>query len=253
MTRIGKAVIERAKQMKRNGKTNSEISVVLKMGKRTVVHYTAWLGPRRFMGVKRELPLGALGMNAAKAGIHAYLIAEGDLKTSKPRRNENYKRAVLEFWNSSQLLLRDFVERVERVYGYQPRVDCKRGRVELRRVEVVKDLLKYGSYSSHDWDIPSEVMNGGVALKRELVRCFGDSEGHVSKSKNEIVFKSVNLHGLRKVEQLLRDLVIPSRINGPYSNSYKLVISTRPNLEKYYHQISFINPERRRRLERLVK
>lgn len=239
--------------MKRNGKTNSEISVVLKMGKRTVVRYTAWLGPRRFMGVKRELPPSALGMNVDKAGIHAYLIAEGDLKTSKPRRNESYKRAVLEFWNSSKPLLRDFVEHVGRVYGYQPRIDYKRGRVELRRVEVVKDLRKYSSYSSHDWDIPSEAMNGDIALKREWVRCFGDSEGHVSKSKNEIVFKSVNLHGLKKVEQLLRDLDIPSRINGPYSNAYKLVVSTKPNLEKYYHQINFINPERRRRLESLVK
>ncbi len=253
MVRIDKTVIERAKQMKRDGKTNSEISAVLKMGKRTVVHYTAWLGPRRFMGVRSELPLSALGINVDKASIHAYLIAEGNTKASKPKRNENYKRVVLEFWNSSPILLKDFIERVKRVYDYQPSIDCKRGRVELRRVEVVKDLLKFGSYSSHNWNIPSEITRGDADLKRAWIRCFGDSEGHVSKSKNEIVFKSVNLHGLRKVKQLLKDLDIPSRINGPYSNAYKLVVSTRPNLEKYCRQMSFINPERRERLEKILR
>lgn len=42
--KINKSVIEKAKEMKRKGSTNSEIALALGIGKRTVVRYTAWLG-----------------------------------------------------------------------------------------------------------------------------------------------------------------------------------------------------------------
>lgn len=149
--------------------------------------------------------------------------------------------------------MRDFVEHVRQVYGYEPRIDYKRGRVELRRVEVVEDLLKYGPHGSRIWTIPHEIMNGNSETKREWLRRYGDGEGHVSRSKNEIVLKSVNLRGLRKVRQLLLSLDIPSRTNGLYTGAYKLVVSTRPYLKKYNDVLSFRNPERRERLQNLIK
>lgn len=192
-------------------------------------------------------------MRPDKAGIHAYLIAEGDLKASKPKRNESYRRIVFEFWNSSPILLTDFVEHVKRVYEYEPRIDRKRGRVEIRRAEVVRDLVKYGPYGSRLWTIPDGILNAEGKTRREWARCYGDSEGHVSTSKNEIVLKPVNLSGLKKVRQLLQSLGIPSRINGPYTGAYKLAVSTKPNLRKYRDVVSFINPERQSRLDNLLQ
>jgi len=75
-----RSVIGKAKEMKRLGWTNSAIASALGMGKRTVVRHTAWLGPRRLIGVRRVLPSGASEMTAVKAGIHAYLVADGNTK-----------------------------------------------------------------------------------------------------------------------------------------------------------------------------
>jgi len=218
-----------------------------------MVRYTAWLGPRSFMGVRRPLPPHASEMTADKAGIHAYLVSEGNKKSSRPRRDNNYRRIVLEFWNTYPLLLKDFVDHVKRVYNYQPWIDHKRGRVELKRVAVVNDLLKYGPYDSYDWTIPSEVINGNSDVKREWVRCFGDGEGYVSKRKKEIRFKSVNPSGLKKIRFLLYTLGISSRINGPYDNAYVLTMSKSQDLMKYHEIVGFINPERKERLVKLLK
>ena len=165
-------------------------------------------------------------------------------KASKPRRTESYRRVGLEFWNTNPVLLRDFANHVKRVYDYQPWIDFKRGRVEIRRVAVVNDLLKYGPYDSHNWAIPSEITNGDLNVRREWIRCFGDGEGHVSKSKKEITFKSVNLSGLEKFKQLLYGLGIPSRMNGPYDGAYVLTISKSSELRKYHEIISFVIPEK---------
>jgi len=235
--------------MKRKGMTNSEIASALGISKRTAVRYTAWLGPRSFMGVRRPLPPHAYRMTAAKAGIHAYLVAEGNRKASKPRRTESYRRVGLEFWNSNPVLLRDFADHVKQVYDYQPWIDFKRGRVEIRRVAVVNDLLKYGPYDSHNWTIPSEIINGDLDIRKEWIRCFGDGEAHISKSKREITIKSVNLSGLEKIRHLLYGLGIPSRINGPYDGAYVLTVSRPSNLCRYQKIIGFIGLEKRKRLE----
>lgn len=248
---INASLIEKAKEMKRKGYTNSKIANALGIGKRTVVRYTAWLGPRSFMGVRRPLPPYASEMTVAKAGIHAYLVAEGNKKASRPRRDNNYRRVVLGFWNTCPVLLRDFADHVKRVYDYQPWIDYKRGRVEVKRVAVVNDLLKYGPYDSYNWSIPFEVMNGDFDVKREWIRCFGDGEGHVSKSKKEITFKSVNVSGLKKIKFLLFRLGIASRINGPYDGAYVLTISRFSNLRRYRKIVGFINPNRREGLARL--
>jgi len=248
--KIDLSVIEKAREMKGKGYTNSRIANALGIGKRTVVRYTAWLGPRSFMGVRRPLPPHASEMTADKAGIHAYLVAEGNKKVSRPRRDNNYQRVVLEFWNTCPVLLRDFADHVKQVYDYQPWIDYKRGRVEIKRVAVVNDLLTYNPYDSYNWTIPSEVMNGDFNVKREWIRCFGDGEGHVSKSKIEITFKSVNIAGLKKIRSLLHELDITSRINGPYENAYVLIVSKSTFLRRYHNLVGFISPEKRERLRK---
>lgn len=249
---IDPLVTEKARQMKREGHTNSRIADALGIGKRTVVRHTAWLGPRSFMGVRLPLPPHANEMTADKAGIHAYLVAEGNKKASRPRRDNNYRRIVLEFWNTCPILLRDFADHVKRVYDYQPWIDYKRGRVEVKRVAVVNDLLKYGPYDSYNWTIPSEVMDGDSSVKREWVRCFGDGEGHVSKSKKEITFKSVNFSGLEKIKFLLDGLGISSRINGPYDGAYVLTMSKSSNVKEYYRIMGFVNQDKKERLTKMI-
>jgi len=121
--------------------------------------------------------------------------------------------------------------------------------VEIRRVAVVNDLLRYGPYSSHNWTIPSEIINGDLDVRREWIRCFGDGEAHVSKSKREITLKSVNISGLEKIKLLLYGLGIPSRINGPYYNgAYVLKVSRSPNLFKYRKIIGFISSEKKKKI-----
>jgi len=249
---INPSVIEKAREMKRKGYTNSRIANALGIGKRTVVRYTAWLGPRSFMGVKRPLPPHTSEMTADKAGVHAYLVAEGNKKASRPRRDNNYRRVVLEFWNTCPVLLKDFADHVKRVYDYQPWIDYKRGRVEVKRIAVVNDLLKYGPYDSYNWTIPSEIMNGDSNVKGEWIRCFGDGEGHVSKSKKEITIKSVNMLGLKKTQSLLSELRVPSRINGPYDGAYMLTVSKFSDLTEYHEMIGFVNPEKRERLKKVI-
>ena len=249
---IDPSLIEKAKEMKRKGHTNSRIANALGIGKRTVVRYTAWLGPRSFMGVRRPLPPHASKMTADKAGIHAYLVAEGNKKASRPRRDNSYRRVVLEFWNTCSVLLRDFADHVKRMYDYHPWIDYKRGRVEVKRVAVVNDLLKYGPYDSYNWTIPLEVMDGNSDVKREWIRCFGDGEGHVSKSKREITFKSVNFVGLERITSLLSVFNIHSRVNGPYEESYVLTISRALNIRGYHRNVGFLHPEKKERLVNLL-
>lgn len=250
--RIHRSIIEKARDMKREGLTNSAIASALGIGKRTVVRHTAWLGPRSLMGVRRVLPPHAEEMTAAKAGIHAYLVADGNRKASKPRRDESYRRVSLEFWNTNPVLLRDFANRVKQVYDYQAWIDSKRGRVEVRRVAVVQDLLRYGPYGSRKWTIPRKIMDSDLDIRREWVRCFGDAEGHVSKSKNEITVKSVNLSGLEKLKQMLSGLGIFSHINGPYEGAYVLRVSRTSDVKRYAETISFLDSRKRQRLVKLT-
>jgi len=147
----------------------------------------------------------------------------------------------LEFWNTDPVLLRDFANRVKQVYDYQAWIDFKRGRVEVRRGAVVQDSLRYGPYGSRKWTIPREIMDGDPDIKREWIRCFGDAEGHVSKSKNEIVVKSVNLLGLMKLGQMLSGFGIFSRINGQYEGAYVLGVSRMLDVKKYAETINFLD------------
>lgn len=148
--------------------------------------------------------------------------------------------------------LRDFANRVKQVYDYQAWIDLKRGRVEVRRVAVVQDLLRYGAYGSRKWTIPRAIMDADLDVRREWIRCFGDAEGHVSKSKNEIAVKSINLSGLEKLRQMLSGLGVFSHINGPYEGAYVLRISRTSDVKRYAETINFLDSEKRKRLLRLT-
>lgn len=248
-TPIAPEDLQKMIDLKKKGRLNENIAQVFGVGLRSVERHTAHVGPRSPM---IALPRSSLHWSVEKAKIHGYLCADGNEEESS-----GYK--VLRFTNSCKLLLNCFKKCVERVYGIKPS-QSRDNALRICHAIVVRDLLRYSPYTSHEWTVPRELFYEGKGVRAAWVQAFFDGDAYFEMTwsrrgswKRRITVTSVNERGLASVVKLLGTLGIESRVRGPHSDGlYRLVISRKENMEKFAATVNSLHPKKRRKLVRML-
>ncbi len=185
------------------------------------------------------------------ASIHAYLCADGYVIKNPSTQEHKYYRIGLR--NTNKVLLKDFQNKFFKVFKKKPRLIIRQ-RCEIGSKEIYYKLInKYSSFYSREWSVPK--------LSKEIIkswlRSFFDCESWVVCRKaidRHIGLDSVNNKGLIDVKRMLLLFKIRSKIKTINNrNIYRLHIFGKDNLLKFQREIGFLHPDKKRKLEDVVK
>lgn len=180
--------------------------------------------------------------NEDLVAIHAYLCADGYVIRNPETQKQKYYKIGLR--NTNFILLQDFQERFFRYFKIKPHL-YPHQRCQLGSKEIYEKLTnQFGSFYSHEWNMPS--------LNKELtkiwLRSYFDCEGWVfckSHQNRHIGADCVNEKGLSQVKSSLELFGINSILKKlRYRKLYRLVIYGRDNLIKFEKEIGFLHPEK---------
>ncbi|MBU3906662.1 MAG: hypothetical protein KKA64_00235 [Nanoarchaeota archaeon] len=182
------------------------------------------------------------------AAVHAYLCADGYVTTNNKWK---YYRAGLR--NTNLILLEDFQERFEKVFGSKPTIRKDR-RCEKCSKEIYEKLTeKFGSFYSWEWRMPK--LN--LKLSRIWLRAYFDCEGWVFCKKRQnrhIGVDCVNEIGLNQVIDALNRLGIKSvkKFNAK-RKIYRILIYSKENLQRFKDKVGFLHPEKNKKLNEVLE
>jgi len=182
------------------------------------------------------------------AAVHAYLCADGYVI-----KNDKFKYYRAGLRNTQLILLKDFQERFEKVFGVRPTIR-KEGRCEKSSKEIYEKLTKeFGSFYSWEWQMPELDED----LMRIWLRAYFDCEGWVFCKKHQnrhIGADCVNESGLNQVILSLNTLGIQTiKKYNKKKNIYRILIYGKENLIKFKEKIGFLHPEKAKKLDESIK
>jgi len=180
------------------------------------------------------------------ASIHAYLCADGYVIKNPPTQKYKYYKIGLR--NTNLVLLKDFQEKFEKVFGIKPRL-VEGQRCEIGSKEIYWLLNKeFGSFYSREWQMP--LMR--IGLLPFWLRSFFDCEGWAtckSHQDRHIGLESVNRIGLEKIGKALNQFGIKSKIKKRNDRDiFSLKIFGKENLIRFREKINFLHPSKKEKL-----
>jgi len=194
--------------------------------------------------------------------IHGYVAADGGIYSYKNKdrhggklRIRKYKKT--RFYNKEAALIKDFLKTIKLLYPkiksikYYP----KRYEIEVRNYRISKDILQLGKIGSKVWEVPKD-----LSRRQKIIwlRAFVDGEGTVSNSNHDryVVINSINREGLKEVSNSLKELGIENkfyRIDFRDYIYYRIKISRKENLVRFYKLIGFNHLKRQNKLAEVIK
>jgi len=190
-------------------------------------------------------------INEDFAAVHAYLCADGYVIKNPERQKKKYY--CIGFRNTHLILLKDFQERFERVFGVKPHlIEGQRCRIGSRKIyEMLTE--KFGSFYSWEWRMPK--LN--QKLSRIWLRAYFDCEGWVTCKSHQnrmIGVDCVNELGIKQVQDTLKELGIESKVKKRNTrNIFSLFIFGKDNLIKFSEKVGFLSPLKMERLSNVLK
>ena len=186
-------------------------------------------------------------MNEYLAAVHAYLCADGYVVKNPLTQKHKYHRVGLR--NQNLVLLQDFQERFERVFGIKPHL--REGeRCEIGSREIYEKLTdSFGSFYSWHWSMPKL----DKSLYGIWLRAFFDCEGWVtcnSHQNRQIGVDCVNEKGLLQVYEALKMLGISSKVKKRNTRDiYHLSIYGKESIIAFRERVGFLHPDKKGRLD----
>ncbi len=181
------------------------------------------------------------------ASIHAYLCADGYvIKNPKTQKHKYY---ALGFRNTNLILLKDFQDKFEKIFGIRPHLD-KGQRCRIGSKKIYELLTKkFDSFYSWEWKMPK--------LNKELtkiwLRAYFDCEGWVfckTHQNRHIGIDCVNEKGLNQIIFALNSLDIKTiKKFNKKRNIYRIFIYGKENLIIFNNKIGFLHPDKDRKLK----
>jgi len=181
------------------------------------------------------------------AVVHAYLCADGYV--IKNPRTQKHKYYHIGLRNTNDVLLKDFQEKFNKVFGIKPVIAHERCIAHSR--EIFEKLTKNYSYYSYEWQMPK--LN-----KKQLrlwLRAFFDCEGWVElqEGKNRAIrVDCVNLKGIKSVKIALNRLGIDSAIKKGKRPIYRLNICGLDDIARFKEIVGFLHPDKKSLLDRAI-
>ena len=188
--------------------------------------------------------------NEDLAVIHAYLCADGYvIKNPSTQKHKYYKIGLR---NTNLLLLKDFQNRFEKIWGIKP-ILTEKQRCQKGSRPIYEFLTQnFGSFYSWEWRMPR--LN--KRLSNIWLRTYFDCEGWVSIEKHKsrlIGADCVNLSGLKQVKAALAKNGIKSKIKKQNRrNIFRLYIYGKDNLIRFKKNIDFYHPQKFIKLQKAI-
>jgi len=184
------------------------------------------------------------------ASVHAYLCADGYVVKNPPSQIHKYYRAG--FRNTNLVLLRDFQDKFEKVFGIKPRL-VEGQRCEKGSKEIYELLTKeFGSFYSWHWKMPELPLE----LSKIWLRAYFDCEGWVtckSHQNRHIGLDCVNEKGINQIKVALDKLRIPCKLKFREKQKiYRMHIFGRDNLIRFDKEIGFLHPLKKEKLKKAL-
>jgi len=181
------------------------------------------------------------------AAVHAYLCADGYVIKNPETQKQKYY--MIGFRNTNLILLKDFQDKFEKVFGVTPYL-IKGQRCRLGSKQIYDRLTKeFGSFYSWEWKMPK--LN--KKLSKIWLRAYFDCEGWVFCKKHQnrhIGADCVNKKGLNQVISALNIFGIKTiKKYNDKRNIYRIFIYGKENLKKFAKQIDFLHPEKSNKLK----
>ena len=178
---------------------------------------------------------------ASEARIHAHICGDGHLYTEKGDWGTRY---IIEYTNTNQSLIEEFVNDAKHAYNASPTVIWRRNKrsyiARFKSRYAFRRLTSLGAGSSNNWRIDIKILDENKFLIVNWLGAFFDDEAYVDTSTKRIAVTSVNLKGLKDVSTLLEFIGIKSCIYKiMHGRAFKLVISRKQNLLKYAEKVGF--------------
>jgi len=189
-------------------------------------------------------------MDENLAVVHAYLCADGYVvKNPKTQKQKYY---VIGFRNTTLVLLKDFQEKFEKVFGIKPHlIEGQRCRIGNKKIY---ELLtkEFGSFYSWEWRMPK--LNN--KLSKIWLRAYFDCEGWVTCKSHQnrmIGADCVNEIGIMQIKRKLGRLRIKAKIKKRNTrNIFSMFIFGRENLIKFQEKIGFLHPSKKEKLNKVL-
>ena len=184
------------------------------------------------------------------AAIHAYLCADGYVIKSK---NPKYKYFHIGFRNTNLILLRDFQEKFEKVFGIKPYlIEGQRCRIGSK--EIYEKLTNgFGSFYSWEW----KMLRLNKELLKVWLRAYFDCESWVtckSHQNRQIGIDCVNKKGINQIKQALDKFNIKSFVKKRNTrNIFSLKIYGKENLIRFQKEIYFLHPDKKEKLKKAIE
>lgn len=190
-------------------------------------------------------------MNEDLVSIHAYLCADGYVIRNPSTQKQKYYKIGLR--NTNSVLLNDFRDKFERVFGVKPHIRIGE-RCEIGSKKIYEELInEYGSFHSHLWKIPN-------FKNRKLygiwLRSFFDCEGWVfckSKQNRHIGLDCVNENGINQIIESLNSFGIRTiKKKNEKRKIFRIFIYGKDNLIKFSDKIGFLHPDKNIKLDKTL-
>ncbi|MBD3354597.1 hypothetical protein GF361_01270 [Candidatus Woesearchaeota archaeon] len=180
--------------------------------------------------------------------IIGYMLAEGSKELNRG------KLIGINFTNKDERLLEDFENSMEELFGLrpykQPRIDGYDLRYMYRYISrelsvFIERTCPEILNKSSEKEIPKICLKGKKEDVALMLSCMFEGDGHVSKKLRTIRvgFGSNSKKMCEQVQDLLLRFGIRSNLTE-HKKSYKVSITRRENLLKFYEKIGFITKEK---------
>ena len=196
------------------------------------------------------------------ARIHSHICADGYIakyqsRRSKkelidhPRKNLVRNRYYICYVNTNQTLVNQFIKDIKICFGRK--VSTAKKTEYSVSAKWIYDLLKNnGALKSHNFFIPSSILNSKKVIKKEWLKAFFDDEGYIYR---KVVFLGiVNKEAIIQIKKLLSELGIESKLYGPYFHKnprykpiYRLAIRN-DSVLNFRENVGFDHPNKKTKL-----
>ena len=185
------------------------------------------------------------------AAIHGYLCGDGYVIRNP--KTQTHKYYYIGFRNTNTVLLKDFQEKFEKVFGIKPLITKDRCKVQNKN--IYHKLTSNFSYYSDKWKVPHISKENLKYWIRAYFDC--DAWVQVQKGKSRsIMVESINGSGLKQIKNLLKlyfgiNSSVPKKRKK--RNIWYMYICGKENLIKFQQEINFLHPHKRKRLTEAIK
>ncbi len=267
----------RIRKLYERGESTFSIAKKLGVGKSTVLYHlrkidvklrsrkeAAKLGVcRGRVKIKKHiLPKSSQNLTETKAHIFGVLCGDGCLHFNENRRCHQISLEVID-----KNFALAFKHSLEDVYEIPLKIGLRKSKIKnwkdkfvvrLCSKEACLDLMRYGDFKTNTWKIPPTIQKANFKIKSAFLKGLFDSDSNVEKRERRITLTSINLNGLKQVQELLRDFSIRStilnqKVRGNRNKKYILRIQDRNSNEIFANHINFFIERKRMKLFDIVR